>query len=366
MNRGQKFAMAGALVAVLGTAYGSAAAFSDNASGAGSSNSRAAQSTSGTITTHVTNGGLLSGVLTTLTTNVATPLANLPGTLVTGLATGITDSGLSATNPSNSQPRPSSTYSFPTCGQQGWTNPGDCYGPTVPNVTTNALSLSVGSTQGYATGDSAGYIAATKTADPTITLLGVLIGDLGLVESSASCTAASVCSTDQKLSNGSLFNGALTYSLVNGQVVAKVGAVTVGSTPVTVTSAVKATVTAATGLTLTITLSTTQLLGAIGQTLATLGTLLGDTVLDNSTTATLTVTIGPGSTTTAGSSATAWGLDVNATLTADVKLKILTLLGISLGTYEVTASGQLVDLKLAYSNATAGSVPAQWIPPALI
>jgi hypothetical protein len=357
---------AGALAAVLGAAYGAASALSDTATGAGAANSRAAQSNAGTVTTHVTNSGLAGGLISLVTTNLAQPLASLPSTIVQGLANGITDSGFSAVNPNHSQPRPSGTYNFPTCGQLGWTDPGDCYGPSVPSVSTSAVSLSVGSTQGYATGDSSGYVAATQAADPNLGLLGVTIGDLGLVQSAATCDT-STCTPDQRLSNGSLFGGALTYSLVNGTVVAKVGGVTVGTTPVTVTSAVKASVSATNLLTLTITLSTNQVLGAVGQTLSSLGTLLGDTLTVASTTSTLTVTIGPGNTVgTGGSSATAWGLDVNATLNADVKLNVLSLLGLGLGSVEVTATGALVDLKLAYSSATAGALPADWVPPALI
>lgn len=338
-------------------------------SGSGSATSQAAQSSAGTISTPVVTAKLLGiinlGEVAKLTTNLATPLINLPGTLVTALANGITGSGLSATNPSTAQGRPSSTYSFPTCGQQGWTTPGDCYGPTVSGVSTSAIALTVGATQGYATGDTAGYVAAAETADPNLTLLGINIGDLGVIDSSAACSSASVCAPDQKLSGGSLFGGALTYSIANGKVVAKVGSVTVGTTPVTVTSAVKATVSATNLLTLSITVSTTQLLGGLGDTLATLGTLLGGTLVDAGTTATLSVTIGPGNTTTAGASATAWGLDVNASLTADVKFN-LTVLGLGLLNLETTASGQLIDLKLAYSNATAGSLLPSWIPPGLI
>ena len=360
------FVTAGVLAVAAAAAVGAASALSDTTSGSGSASSRAAQSSSGTVTTHVTNAGLTGGVISLLTTNLVQPLANLPGTIVQSLATGITDSGFSATSPTSAQPRPSATYSFPTCGQQGWTNPGDCYGPSVPSVSSNAVSLSVGSTQGYATGDSAGYVAATQAGHPNLTLLGVNIGDLGLVQSAATCTTTT-CTPDQKLGNGSLFSGALTYSIANGTMVAKVGAVTVGSTPVTVTSAVKASVSATNLLTLTITLSTSQVLGAVGQTLSSLGTLLGDTLTAASSTSTLTVTIGPGNTTGSGSSSTtAWGLDVNATLNADVKLNVLSLLGLSLGSVDVTASGQLVDLKLAYSSAAAGAVPAEWVPPALI
>lgn len=364
MRRRTIFVTAAALAVAVTAGFGTAAALSDTGT-AGAAGSRAAQSNGGTVTTHTTNSGLAGGLVSLLTNNLVQPLAGLPNTIVQGLANGITDAGFSATNPTSAQPRPAGTYNFPTCGQQGWTDPGDCYGPTVPSVSTSAVSLSVGSAQGYATGDSTGYVAATQAADPSLGLLGVTVGDLGLAQSSASCDTTT-CTTDQKLSNGSLFSGALTYSLANGNVVAKVGGVTVGSTPVTVTSGVKASV-GGNLLTLTITLSTDQVLAAVGQTLNSLGTLLGDKLTSASTTSTLTVTIGPGSVTGSGSSsASAWGLDVNATLNADVKLNVLSLLGISLGSVEVTATGSLVDLKLAYSSASAGALPAEWVPPALI
>jgi hypothetical protein len=235
----------------------------------------------------------------------------------------------------------------------------------VPGVSTASIGLTVGTAQGYATGDSDGYVAATGTAQSDLSLLGVDLGDLGAVQASADCDASSTCTAEQKLSAGSLFGGALTYSLANGNVVAQVGAVSVGSTPVIVTSGVQAQVTATNLLKLTISLSTSQLLGALGDTLGSLGGPLGGTLTDNGTSGTLTVTIGPGNTTTTGSSAKAWGIDVKVTLSADVKFN-LSVLGLGVVKLEVSANGQLLDFKLAYSEADAGSLPAEWVPPALI
>jgi hypothetical protein len=362
------FVTAGVLAVALTAAYGTAAALSDTGS-AGAATAQAALAQHGSVTTPVVTAKLLGvnvpSALTALTTNLATPLVNLPDTMTSALAAGITGAGLSATNPTQAQPRPSGTYNFPTCGQQGWTDPGDCYGPAVPGVSAASIGLTVGAAQGYATGDSDGYVAAAGTAQADLTLLGVDLGDLGTVQATAGCDASSTCTAGQQLGDGSLFGGALTYSLVNGNVVAKVGAVTIGSTAVAVTSSVQASVTATNLLKLTITLSTSQLLGALGDTLSSLGGLLGGTLTDNGTTGTLTVTIGPGNTTTTGSSAKAWGIDVNASLSADVKLN-LSVLGLGLVKLEVTASGQLIDFKLAYSEADAGSLPAEWVPPALI
>jgi hypothetical protein len=235
----------------------------------------------------------------------------------------------------------------------------------VPGVSTASIGLTVGTAQGYATGDSDGYVAAAGTAQQDLALLGVDLGDIGTVQSTAGCDASSTCTAGQKLGDGSLFGGALTYALVNGNVVAQVGPATVGSTPVAVTSSVQASVTSTNLLKLTITLTPSQLLGALGDSLSSLGGPLGGTLSDNGTTATLTVTIGPGNTTTAGSSAKAWGLDVNASLSADIKLS-LSVLGLGVAKLEVTATGRLLDFKLAYSEADAGTLPAEWVPPALI
>ena len=52
---------AGVLAVAVGAALGAASALSDTTMSSGAANSRAAQSSSGTVTTHVTNSGLAGG-----------------------------------------------------------------------------------------------------------------------------------------------------------------------------------------------------------------------------------------------------------------------------------------------------------------
>ncbi len=347
--------------------------------GAGSSHSAAATVNSATSGLTVTSSGTLVGIdLTKLTTNLINPLVNgltaLPTSLVNSLVTGLTASGLSADNPASQQQRPASG-TFPTCGHQGWTS-ADCYGPLTPSISAApVLVLSTGATQGYATGDSQGYIAAARSADPNVTLLGLNIGDLGVMDSQAKCST-STCTATQNLSGGSLLSGAVTYTVADGTLAAKVNGVTLAGGSKSITFGGLATTVTVNGnlLTLQITLGLTQLLNALGlPSLLTsvLGILGLGGLSDVGTSATLTVKIGPGKTVNASTNASAWGLDVSADLSAvAIKIKGLSLLGLlNLGTITIAASGtapDLFDLKLAYSAATLGSLPAGWVPPGVI
>ena len=356
-------------------------------SACGSASSAAAEVDTGSTLTTTSSVKLLGAIsLNTLTTNVVTPLLNaltaLPQSLINTLTTAlVTGTGLQATNPSTTQNRPAAG-TFPVCGQQGWvastasaTN--DCYTLTSPTTATSSLvNLSLNAAQGYATGDTQGYIGAAHVAAPSLTLLGIALGNLGVVESTASCSSASpsVCAATQAITqNASLLGGAVTLSLANGTSV-----VTVNGTPLlsghTVTVAGLTTATLNGNLlSLKIGLNLTQLLGILG--LPNLLTVLGalGVITDNGTQATLTVTLGPGNTIAAGTSAESWGLQVGVDLTTDIKLAVALLL--PLATIEVTAGGtgadpvnkpDLVNLKLAHSAAQAGATAPTWVPPGLI
>ena len=380
MNNKRLYVMAGSTVAALALLTASLpGTAASSASGAGSSHSAAAAVSSTTSGLTVTSSGTLVGIdVTKLTTNLINPLVNgltaLPTTLVNNLITSLTASGLSADNPASQQQRPSSG-TFPTCGQQGWTS-SDCYGPLTPSISAApVITLSTGATQGYATGDSQGYIAAARTADPTLNLLGLSIGDLGVMDSQAKCST-STCSATQNLSGGSLLSGAVTYTVADGTLAAKVNGVSLAGGSKSITWGGLATTVTVNGnlLTLSITLGLTQILTALGlpSLLTSVLSILGlGGLSDAGTSATLTVKIGPGTTVNAGASAAAWGLDVSADLSAvALKLKGLSLLGLlNLGTVTIGASGtapDLFDLKLAYSSATLGSLPAGWVPPGVI
>ena len=61
--------------------------------------------------------------------------------------------------------------------------------------------------QGYATGDSTGYYAAARTASPTLSAVGVSVGSLGVVTSSASCLADGSCTASSAVTGASLLGG---------------------------------------------------------------------------------------------------------------------------------------------------------------
>lgn len=370
MKRGTKFAVAGALVAVLATAYGSAAAFSDTTTPSGSAESRAAATDGGSgVSTKVTTSGIAS-LLSSLTNTIVNPLltsvGTLPTTLVTAVSSGLTGAGLVANSPSQSQPRPAAG-TYPTCGQQGWDS-SDCYGPTVPTVSSSLLTLGTGTLQGYATGDSDGYIGAAHAGNLTLGLAGVSLGNLGIVDSSASC-GTSTCATTQKLTGGSLLAGHLTLAIANGTTVAQVDGASIPPAGTSVTVAGTSVSVSLSGnlLTLGVQLTVSQLFSALG--LSSLISVLSGLASATST-VTVSLTIGPGATTVASGSATAWGLGIGLNLTGDLTLTLLGgLAGVDVnlgGSTPNLTTPNLLSLDLAYSSASAGALPAQWVPPALI
>jgi hypothetical protein len=334
---------------------GSAPALSST-TGQGLAKSQAANATAGTVTTS-TNASVLGLVtLPANVTNTLNALVALPGQVAQPLITGlVTGTGLQAQNGATQLRRPASG-SFPSC--TGAWAAGNCYGPVVSPISTSVVALSTNALQGYATADSQGFVGAAHAAGPALTLLGINIGNLGVIDSSAECSSASpsVCDTTQKLTGGSLLNGALTYTIANGTLAAQLNGTTLtnGVTlPVAGFGTVKLN---GNLLTLALTVPFSNLLSLLN--------ISGLTTTSSS--ATLTVAIGPGSATVSGSSAKAWGLDVNASLNVSfsVTVSLLGLLG--LATLTSTATGNLLDLKLAYSEADAGSLPPGWVPPGLI
>ncbi|GAB2482261.1 hypothetical protein [Jatrophihabitans fulvus] len=338
-----------------------------SAPGQGSASARAAQATTGSITV-VTSGGLLSSLVAPVNSALAVPLTQLPGRLSAALAAGLTGAGLQASSGTTRQPRPTSGY--PTCGQRGWSAT-NCYGPLVPAVSAPPLAvLGTGTVQGYATGDGAGWVAASRAANLQLQLLGITLGDLGVADARATCTTTT-CTADRSLTGGSLFGGALTVSVANGSTLAKVGNTVVGSTALPVVPGVTATLNQNL-LTVKIDLGLTQLLTLLGTTLSALGSLLGGTTTDTGTTATLVVTLGPGAVVSNnGGQSSAWGLAVGVGLTASLNLGVSGLLGLlgGLTSVGVTVGGtqpNLASLQLAYATATAGGLAPGYVPVTVI
>jgi hypothetical protein len=375
---------AGAAAVTLVAVAPASSAFGSTTGGAYSAAAKV--TTTGGLSPQVTTSGLLA-FLNPLLTGVVNPLTNavgaLPSQLLASVAGGLTGAGLEASSPSAQQTAPGSGY--PTCTSGGW-NSSDCYGPVVPTIgLPPLLSISSGTIQGFATGDATGYTAKAHLADPNISLLGITVGDLGLIEASAFCAPSGTCTTTQSLAGASLLNGLVTANVASATGLLSVGVagtplvsgtnvtVPAGSVPAGLLS-IKASLNSNLA-TVKIGLSLTGLLNGLG-----LGGLLSGTsgLIDNGSTATATLTLGPGSSVSSGS-AQSWGLELGVDVQASISLSVLGLAGVTITIPTGIAGagyGNLLDLKLAYTNAYTGSlggggggVPSagpQWIPPGLI
>jgi len=344
----------------------------------GSSYSAAATVTAGSIAPTVGTSGLL-GFLGPVLSGVVNPLTAavgaLPGQVLAGVVGSLTGAGLQASNPATAQTAPASGY--PTCGTGGW-NSSDCYGPVTPTIAlAPLLSLSTGAIQGYATGDASGYTSKAGLADPVISVLAVNIGDLGVVKSKSICTAAGTCTSMQSVASASLLSGLISANVAPGTgllslSVAGVPLASGSNTNVALGSLPAGLLGINVALnnnlaTITLNIGLTGLLNGLG-----LGNLLAGVagLVDGGSSVALTLTLGPGSLAGAGS-IQSWGLDLGIDLSANISLSLLGLAGvtITIPTGIAGAShGNVVDLKLAYTNAYAGALSAgpQWIPAGLI
>ena len=355
------------------------AAVPASATSTGSSYSAAAYGTAGTL--NVTAGGTgLTGTLASLLTPLTSALNGLANSLASTLVTSITNAGLTATTPASTQSAPAS--GFPNCTTGGW-NRQDCYSASSGNAlgVPGVLSLGLNAAQGYAAADSTGYQAAAQVADPSLSLLGISIGDLGVAQSSATCPTTGSCSASVSLTNASLLGGLIKLKTATGSNLLQVQ---LGTNPWIPLSSLGTSLTAVgtgisakadgTFLQINISISLTQLLSGLG-----LGGLLSSLAgLDlTGTSLTLSVLVGPGSSTSNG--ATAWGLDVGLDLSGSINISATSLLSGLLGSASITipsgitgsptALGNLASLELAYTAVTAGSAVSSapvWFPPGLI
>jgi hypothetical protein len=341
----------------------------------------------GSVLAGVVNSALVQGTLA------------LPDTLLNAVTTGLTNTlNLQGTNATTRQTRPSPVNNYPACNQAGWSSPGNCFNviPTTATPTLpvgSLLALSLGTVQGYATGDSQGYLAASGSTHPIIALPGLAI-DLGVASSNVQCSTALICTPTHTFTGASITTSAGTsaLTLATGSTLASIGSTVIPnltSIPIVGTAANPLISATANGnfLSLNVTLSLDQYLQALGTSLTAIGSVLGDALTATGVSITLSVTIGPGSLNgTNASSASAWGLEVGVNLVADIKLNLNLLgtggllgglLGALLGSVELTTGGasypgtpgstpNLLDLKLAYSEGTAGALPPDFVPPGLI
>jgi hypothetical protein len=321
--------------------------------------------------------GLLGSLLTPVT-NIVSDIQTIPSSVVSALV----GSGLSASQPAAQLTRPSpqndpttGAPNLPTCGQQGWdaSGAGDCYTGLPVTIPASALlGLNVTGVGGYATDDTTGYIGAAQAAGVKLSLLGSSLGTIGTVWSQAqcsnnpstpNCTAAYGAVNANILPSSTYPNGALNLKIANNgtdpQVLSINGAALSSSNKTVSVAGVGVVTVAVTNhlLTLTLALSTSQLTSLL-PSLAGLSSLVSDT-------GTVTIGIGPGSSSTA-SGATASGLTISADLSLDIKLSVLGLASVEITTGAGISSPDLLNVSLAYSKATAGAAAASWIPAGLI
>ena len=214
MRRGTRPATVAVAAMALVLAVGQSPAMAAAAAGSSYSAAGHQDSTPSGLTPVITPTGLaavLAPVLTGVVNPLVAALTSLPNQLTSGVTSGLTGAGLEARNPANQQSAPSS--GFPSCNTGGWTT-SDCYGPVLPTVgVPPLLSIGTGAFQGFATGDATGYTARAQSSNPALSLLGLPIGNLGLITSSSVCPAAGSCSSTDSLTGMSLLGGAVTASV---------------------------------------------------------------------------------------------------------------------------------------------------------
>ncbi len=330
-------------------------------------------STGSGMAVDVSTGGDIGGLLDFLTPvldQVVTPLTSavtaLPGTLVSDLVGGLSGTGLVANSTSSSQSPPGS--GFPTCTSGGWSTD-NCYSvASVPVPAAPVLNLTTGALQGYAAADSSGAYASAQTAGVSLSLLGVNIGTLGVVSSTSQCLASTACSSGSSITGVSLLNGTVAVkSASDGSLLVSVN----GGGYASLAALGQSTVSAA-GLSAIVGPSNGYLKVAISLSLDQLLTGLGISDVLSSLNASdsgsqITLTLMLGGRQDSASETRAWGLRLGVGLTADIGISVLGLVSAAVSVTDSSATGDLVDLQLAYTSAANadGSSNPSGAPPAL-
>ncbi|MCW2496929.1 hypothetical protein [Jatrophihabitans sp.] len=393
MRRARKLGAAVLAGAVTLTVVAASAPSSSSATGATNGSAYASAGYSGNLAAvSATLTGSIFGVsLSALQSAILAPVQSTLGALTTSLSqntlNGLVQAApVSASNDSTMLTRPTSGY--PTCGSGGWdaSGTGNCYNPTQTlNIAAAPLAtVTTGLLQGYATDDATGYVGASSVASPVVSLLGLNILNLGLVQSQATCNQTPTCAATETMSSSSLLGGAVTMSVANGvDSVAVNGVSLLPSTSKTITfsgMSTKISLNATNLVTVAITLNSSTLLTALGipSIFSSLPSLLSGLLgglTNGGVSATLTVTVGPGNTIVTGTNATAWGLAVTADLEASVSIGGLSLLGLlplsggvtlSVGDTTPGSGPNLLNMEFGYARAQAGTAAASWLDPGTI
>jgi len=254
---------------------------------------------------------------------------------------------------------------------------GATLGVTVPGV----VGLALNGPSGSVTSNASGYSATSSFSHSTLSVLGISAADLGVATATATCPASGSPSATTSLSGVNLFAGAVQAKVAGGSGLLQVS---LNGGAYQSVSGLSSTLTQVPGTSVSVrangnflqvseAVSLDTLLSALG--LTTLLSGLSGLVDTSGTALTLSITIGPGSSSDA-SGASAWGLEVGADLSGTVSVNMLSVLGGLLGGATITiptgingtSYGNLLDLKLAYAACTSGSGggTTSWIPPGLI
>ena len=336
-------------------------------------------------------GGLLDALISPIVNQALNPLvAALQtltfNTLVAG-ALGASSSYSAGTPALQSSPGPAA---FPAdllpspCGAAYGT---PCYNatsglaPSLGSLASLGLNLVDGYTQQVlASADATNPILArAQLANPSVRVLPAVsslanpLVTAGAVDAKANCpNDGSAPSASASASSVRLLNGLVTFNVLSGDVanlnVNGVAYATLASLPVLTIAGVTVQPYGATALKVTVPISATQIVNALGLAGAVVSELLGDSP---GASFNLAVIVGPRTSETS-TAATAGGLAIGVDLSGSITFNLLGLVGATVAVPSGVGGsnyGNVIDLRLAYATCAAGSntpVGTPPIPPALV
>jgi hypothetical protein len=329
----------------------------------GSATAKAAYGTAVTIAPSLPAGsGLLGSTVASLVQPIADALTSGINSLVNTAIRGLLNSS------GNTADTTTGPASYPT-------------GPLGKVAIPGLLGITLNGPSGSVTGSASGYSAQSTFTSAAIRAFNIDAGDVAVASASVTCPpiGGAAPTAVESLADLQLVNGWVKARLRNGTYEASVdgGATWAGVRDLHLTTVPGHSdlqiVASGDLLQVKESIGLDQLLGSLG-----LGGLFSGLPgqIDNRDTAlTLTITVGPGSSTSGGNGISAWGLALGVDLAGTITVKQLSALGVLGGKAVITVPtgitgshyGNLLDLKLAYASCTSGDAPAVTrIPPGLI
>jgi hypothetical protein len=333
----------------------------------GSATAKAAYGSAATIApTAPTGSGLLGTTVTSLVQPIVDALTYAVNSLTAKAVVGLLNSS------GNTADTTTGPASYPT-------------GPLGKVALPGLLNVALYGPQGSVSATSSAYSATSKFTSADLSVLNLSIGDLGVASASVTCPTpgTGTPSAALTLSGVSLIGGLIKAQLANGSNLAQVSLNGGSWQAITGVSSI---LTAVPNTTLQVrangdflqvseSIGIDRLLAALG--LGGLFSGLPGQIDTHDTDLTLSITIGPGSSTANGNTGiSAWGLEVGVDVSGTIAVKELSSLGLLGGQAVITIPsgitgshyGNLMDLKLAYATCTSGAAPAstRWIPPGVI